>query len=94
MVVPSKFFGALAAGRPVIFAGAREAAIARWIEAYGVGWVLDRSSLDKVATDLARLAQSRDELDGLQRRCHEVYHAHFSRRRIMDRWDRELRALL
>jgi glycosyltransferase involved in cell wall biosynthesis len=94
VVVPSKFFGSLAAGRPVIFAGAREAALARWIEAYGVGWVLDRHSVEKVARDLERLVQCREELACLQRLCHEVYHAHFSRRRMMDRWDRELRALL
>src|SRR5690606_25618685 len=31
-VVPSKFFGALAAGRPVLFAGSADSAIARWIE--------------------------------------------------------------
>src|SRR5207302_9222488 len=57
VVVPSKFFGALAAGRPIIFAGSRVAALAQWIEAYGVGWVLDRSSVGKVAQDLKRLAQ-------------------------------------
>jgi colanic acid biosynthesis glycosyl transferase WcaI len=94
VVVPSKFFGSLAAGRPVIFAGSRNAALAQWIEAYGVGWVLDRSSIEKVARDLRRLAQCSQELVVLQRRCHEVYHAHFSRRRTMDRWDRELRKLL
>lgn len=94
VVVPSKFFGSLAAGRPVIFAGSRKAALAQWIEAYGVGWVLDRSSLEKVARDLKHLATAKAELAQLQRRCHEVYQAHFSRRRIMERWDRELRALL
>ncbi len=94
VVVPSKFFGSLAAGRPVIFAGSREAALARWIEAYGVGWVLDRTSVEKVASDLNRLVGCPEELHRLQRRCHEVYHAHFSRRQIMDRWDHELRALL
>jgi glycosyltransferase involved in cell wall biosynthesis len=94
VVVPSKFFGSLAAGRPVIFAGSREASVARWIEAYGVGWVLDRSSLEHVARDLRHLARSNQQLTRLQRRCHAVYHAYFSRRRIMDRWDRELRTLL
>jgi colanic acid biosynthesis glycosyl transferase WcaI len=94
VVVPSKFFGSLAAGRPVIFAGSRDAAVARWIETYGVGWILDPGSVRKVAADLKRMVQSPDELLCLQRRCHEVYHAHFSRRRIMDCWDTELRALL
>jgi glycosyltransferase involved in cell wall biosynthesis len=94
VVVPSKFFGSLASGRPVIFAGSRDSAIARWIEEYQVGWVLDRNSLASVANELQLLAASKDELEALQRHCHAVYHAHFSYRRIMDRWDQELRALM
>jgi colanic acid biosynthesis glycosyl transferase WcaI len=94
VVVPSKFFGSLAAGRPVIFAGSPNAALAQWINAYGVGWVLDRSSIEKVARDLRRLVEAPDELAVLQRRCHEVYHAHFSRCQTMDRWDQELQVLL
>jgi glycosyltransferase involved in cell wall biosynthesis len=94
VVVPSKFFGSLAAGRPIVFAGSQEAAIAQWIQAYGIGWVLDRSSVEKVAVDLQRLAQSKEELIALQRHCHGVYHAYFSRRRIMDDWHQELQALL
>jgi glycosyltransferase involved in cell wall biosynthesis len=93
LVVPSKFFGCLAAGRPVLFAGSRKAAIAQWIEEYGVGWVLDRESLPEVASELRRLTQAKDELKALQKRCHEVYKTHFCRERIMDRWDNELRAL-
>lgn len=42
-VVPSKFFGALAVGRPVLFEGALDSSIARWIQEYGVGWVLSLS---------------------------------------------------
>jgi glycosyltransferase involved in cell wall biosynthesis len=94
VVVPSKFFGCLAAGRPVLFAGSRSAAIARWIEEFGVGWVLDQQSIPQVAQKLHRLAQSKDELAALQKRCHEIYQAHFSREHIMDRWDEELRALI
>jgi glycosyltransferase involved in cell wall biosynthesis len=94
VVVPSKFFGSLAAGRPVIFAGSVDASIARWIVEYRVGWVLDKTSLPAVAQELRQLVSSKKELSALRQRCHEVYHAHFSRRRIMDRWDEDLRALL
>jgi len=38
VVVPSKFFGSLAAGRPVIFAGSRNSCVAKWIVEYQVGW--------------------------------------------------------
>ncbi len=94
LVVPSKFFGALAAGRPVLFAGPRDAAVARWIDEHGVGWVLDDASADDVADRLRALAIAPEQLAQLQRHCHRVYHAEFSRQRMMDEWNRELRALL
>jgi colanic acid biosynthesis glycosyl transferase WcaI len=93
-VVPSKFFGSLAAGRPVLFAGSREAAIARWIEEYRVGWVLDDNSQGTIAAELRGLAAAPGRLAGLQHHCHQVYERHFSRRRVMNAWDRELRNIL
>jgi len=93
-VVPSKFFGALAAGRPVVFCGSRDCGIARWIEEHHVGWVLTPETLDAVADDLARLADSRQSMAELGTHCHQVYHANFSRSHAIDCWDRELRALL
>ncbi len=94
VVVPSKFFGSLAVGRPVLFAGSPDSAIAQWIGEYGVGWVLDRESLPKVAQELRRLAKDSRELQVLRQRCRDVYQVHFSKEKTMDRWDRELRALL
>jgi colanic acid biosynthesis glycosyl transferase WcaI len=94
LVVPSKFFGALAAGRPVIFAGSRDSAIAGWIEEYGVGWVLDLASIDHVAADLRLLASDRSRLESLQSRCLDVYHRQFARRHITDCWHQELSQLL
>ena len=93
-VVPSKFFGALAAGRGVIFAGSETSAIARWIRQYQVGWVLTSENVREVADGLRRLESSNQESSELSRRCHEVYTRHFSRELILDRWDQELRRLL
>jgi glycosyltransferase involved in cell wall biosynthesis len=93
-VVPSKFFGALAAGRPVIFAGGRDAAIARWIAEHKVGWVLDDRSEEAIAVELRRLAAEPERLAALQEHCHRVYQRHFCRQHTLDAWDRELRSLL
>src|SRR5438067_5424027 len=49
IVVPSKFFGSLAAGRPVLFAGAPDSAIALCIRQHGVGWVLGASNVEATA---------------------------------------------
>jgi glycosyltransferase involved in cell wall biosynthesis len=93
-VVPSKFFGALAAGRPVIFAGGRDAAIARWIAEHKVGWVLDDRSEEATAAELRRLAAEPERLAALQEHCHRVYQRHFCRQHTLDAWDRELREML
>jgi colanic acid biosynthesis glycosyl transferase WcaI len=48
LIVPSKFYGIAAAGRPVIFVGARDGEIARLINAYGCGitvWTGDAAAL-------------------------------------------------
>lgn len=94
LVVPSKFFGSLASGRPVVFAGSSRSGIARWIREHGVGWVLDEASLPTVAHDLRALAADPARLSALHRRCFETYRAHFARARVTATWDAELRALV
>jgi len=94
VVVPSKFFGSLAVGRPVLFAGSRDAAIARLIEEHRVGWILDRDSVDAVAAEMRALAADPSGMRALRERCHAVYAAHFSRRRGAEAWARELAPLL
>jgi glycosyltransferase involved in cell wall biosynthesis len=93
-VVPSKFFGALATGRGVVFAGPSNSAIARWINEYKIGWVLTAETLPMVATHLRRLASNPDELFALRQRCHTVYHEHFSKQRQLDQWDAMLRGIV
>jgi glycosyltransferase involved in cell wall biosynthesis len=94
LVLPSKFFGSLAVGRPVLFAGSRDCAIARWIAEHRIGWVLDASSLETLAAELRVLQHQPDRLAQLQSHCQRIYHAHFSRQRVMDTWHEELSALV
>jgi glycosyltransferase involved in cell wall biosynthesis len=94
VVVPSKFFGSLAAGRPVVFAGGPDSAIAGWIQEFGVGWVLTAANAAEVAADLRSLATDRGRLADLQDRCHTVYRDNFSWQTVTSGWDRELRALI
>jgi hypothetical protein len=93
-VVPSKFFGALATGRGVLFAGSERSAIARWVREFRVGWVLTPETRSAVAAELKRLAADPTELLAMRIRCHAVYREHFSKQHLLDRWDSELRALI
>jgi len=93
-VVPSKFFGALAIGRPVLFFGSRQSSVARIIEEHGVGWVWDPDDKSRCTGHLLNLASNVDNRASLSRHCHSVYHQHFSKTRILDQWDQELRTTL
>jgi colanic acid biosynthesis glycosyl transferase WcaI len=90
VVVPSKFFGALAAGRPVLFAGSEDSSVARWIREYSVGWVLNSSTFDEVQFHLRYLAENPDRLREIETHCLEVYESCFSRDKMIGLWAHEL----
>ncbi len=89
-VVPSKFFGALAIGRPVLFCGSPECAVARWIEQYDIGWVLTPGKARQLAPRITALLDRPEQMQALRERCHRVYDDQFARRTVLDRWHAEL----
>jgi hypothetical protein len=93
-VVPSKFFGALAIGRPVLFLGSQDSALAMWIKEFRVGWILNDNGFDEVVRELAGLSFAKDAKLRLFYHCHNVYKENFSRSGALDRWDLVLRELI
>ena len=87
IVVPSKFFGALAIGRPVIYSGSSSGDIGCWIDEYGVGWNLREEHLSEMAEVLRELIEDKDKLHELQCAAHDCYRDHFSREAVMKRWN-------
>ncbi len=94
LVVPSKFFGSLAAGRPVLFDGSPDSDIGRWISEHRIGWVLTEDRIGETAGQLRRLASDKEELVSLQRRCFDTYRALFAKEKTIADWDAALRSLL
>jgi colanic acid biosynthesis glycosyl transferase WcaI len=93
-VVPSKFFGALAVGRPVLFCGPRNCAIAHWIESYGLGWVLEPGKASIIADQMRLLLQDPAALQAMRQRCYTAYQEHFSRQVTLAEWQRILTTLI
>jgi hypothetical protein len=56
--VPSKFFGALAVGRPVVYAGPEQSDVARWIRSLAVGYELRPETRDAVVGALNDLTRT------------------------------------
>jgi hypothetical protein len=93
VVVPSKFFGSLAVGRPLLYAGPAESEIARWIGQFDVGLTLG-DDVGPVADRLHALVRQPDDLARWQANAFTVYQREFSKRVVNDRWDETLRALV
>ena len=94
IVVPSKIFGSLAVGRPIIYAGPESSAIGKWIRQLDIGLILQEKNLDDVAKKILEIANQRNGLTIWQENAFRAYHKYFSKINIMDRWNRLLRDLL
>jgi len=96
VVVPSKFFGALAAGRPVLYAGPADSEIARWIAQHDVGLVVGdgQAGVDAAAARLHELATAPGALGAWQANARAVYQREFSKATVNDRWNALLRELV
>jgi glycosyltransferase involved in cell wall biosynthesis len=94
LVVPSKFFGSLAVGRPVLYAGPRGSDIGDWITSLNVGYAVSPATIDSTADALNHLAESPETLSALQRRARQAYDAEFCRTLGITRWDGILRSLI
>ena len=92
--MPSKFFGSIASGRPILYSGPRDSAIGQWILTHRLGWIIDPGNIPKTVQCIAELLENDSKLTELQRHCQAIYQRHFSRRIVMEALNRELRALL
>ena len=86
IVVPSKFFGALAIGRPVLFSGTASSDIANWCREYGIGYELD----DNFTDTLEKFLETPELLTGLQQKAFEIYKKHFSKAVVVHGWKKLL----
>jgi colanic acid biosynthesis glycosyl transferase WcaI len=94
LVVPSKFFGSLATGKPVIYAGPADSSIACLLREHEIGFYVDEKSLEDVVIKLDYLSTNSNAVNVLQKNAFEVYKNSFSKRIIVDKWDRILRQLI
>lgn len=94
IVVPSKFFGSLAAGKPLLYAGSPESSIRIWTERHDLGFVVEPQNIPQIADTLCHLAKHPDLLRDKQERSWKCYHEEFSRERVIEGWDQFLDKVL
>ncbi len=78
-VVPSKTYGIMAAGRPLLYIGPENATPARIIERFRCGWQVDPGDVDGLVSLLDRLEGRREELEAMGRRARAAFEEYYDR---------------
>jgi colanic acid biosynthesis glycosyl transferase WcaI len=87
LIVPSKFYGIAAAGRPTIAITAPDGEIARLVKEHRCGFVIVPGHAAELAALLKRLSLDTQTLNTMGKRARAMLDVHFTRRRSLARWD-------
>ena len=93
LIVPSKFYGAAASGRPILFIGDADGEVARLIHRHDCGWTFRPGDGAAVATLLGELAVNRGVLAERGRSARAMVRDYFSRAQGIAAWDALLREI-
>ena len=86
LIVPSKFYGVLAAGRPTLFVGDTSGELAQIIVAEQVGEVFRPGEGGDLARCIADYADNRHRSEFAGRRARSVFEQKYSRDRALAAW--------
>jgi hypothetical protein len=94
LIVPSKFYGVAAAGRPTIHVGATEGEIPALLRESGAGLVVAQGDGDGLADAILRLRNDPRLRERMGRSARLLCEARFSRGGAMRQWEAQLRAIV
>jgi glycosyltransferase involved in cell wall biosynthesis len=78
-IVPSKTYGIMAAGRPILYIGPREATPARIIDRFQCGWRIEPGDVSGLVALLERLADDRESISTAGVRSRTAFDEHYDR---------------
>ena len=90
LVVPSKAYGVLAAGRPVLMVGDPDGEVGRLIRACGCGETIEIGNDAGLVEAILRLRRNPQLCERLGSRAREAYEANFTPGHAFSAWDRLL----
>ncbi len=86
LIVPSKLYGILASGRPVLFIGDPDGEVARVIEAAGAGLGVAIGQPAELARHIAELKSDPHRRATLSENALRLYRERYTGQRALDRW--------
>jgi glycosyltransferase involved in cell wall biosynthesis len=86
LIVPSKFYGIAAAGKPIIVIGDRYGEIARLVRQHGCGIVVAPGDAEALADALRLLSSAPETISEMGHRARVMLDGHFTRQQALQRW--------
>src|SRR5215469_4284215 len=86
LIVPSKFYGIAAAGKPIIVIGDKDGEIARLVQQHGCGIVIAPGNADALVDALRRFSNAPETISEMGRRARAMLDGHFTRQQALQRW--------
>jgi colanic acid biosynthesis glycosyl transferase WcaI len=93
LIVPSKFYGIAAVGKPLISITARDGEIARLVRQHECGLVVDPGNGPALAEALISLCKDPVRVTEMGKRARSMLDGHFTRRHAFARWEKLLAAV-
>jgi colanic acid biosynthesis glycosyl transferase WcaI len=93
LIVPSKFYGVAAVGKPIIVITARDGELARLVQAHACGVVIAPGDAGALARTITCLSSDSGTLAEMGMRARQMLEAHFTRQKGLERWRQLLDAL-
>ena len=89
LIVPSKFYGIAAAGKPIVIIADKDGELSRLVRQHDCGFVIAPGDVDTLLRALQQMAREPETVAQMGARAREMLDAHFTRRQGLARW-REL----
>jgi colanic acid biosynthesis glycosyl transferase WcaI len=86
LIVPSKFVGVIAVGKPVLYLGDANGEIGTWVGNSACGIVVGAQDSAAIAAAVTRLASDRTALAAMTTNAHELWQREFRRRDTLAAW--------
>lgn len=93
-IIPSKFYGILAAGRPTLFIGARDGEVASILRDRACGETVEPGQAHLLARRIFDLKASPSLVAAMGERAHRLFESDYSRERGVTEWLRAISPLL
>jgi colanic acid biosynthesis glycosyl transferase WcaI len=86
LIVPSKFYGIAAAGRPMISIGSKKGELGRLVEEHQCGFAVEECDVEALEGAITLLSRDHDLCATMGQRARSMLDHHFTRRQAFDCW--------